>query len=242
MEINNDKKFNLQKYTLVLFFTLLIFGSGFFLSDYVTKKRIAQLNDLQQNLRTDILSVETQFSILSQAPCANLNESTLTNELYNISQKLTSVGTSIGEDDTKFLELKKYYSILEIKHWLFLQKTAQECKLPMTFIIYFYADKKTCPLCEDQGYILTYFREKYPFLRVYSFDYNLELAALKTLKSVFRLKGETPIMVINNDVYYGYKNKDELETILEQYVKLESLEDKTATSTSATSTDEKTKK
>ena len=112
----------------------------------------------------------------------------------------------------------------------------------MTFIIYFYADKKTCPLCEDQGYILTYFREKYPFLRVYSFDYNLELAALKTLKSVFRLKGETPIMVINNDVYYGYKNKDELETILEQYVKLESLEDKTATSTSATSTDEKTKK
>jgi len=242
MEINNDKKFNLQKYTLVLFFTLLIFGSGFFLSDYVTKKRIAQLNDLQQNLRTDILSVETQFSILSQAPCANLNESTLTNELYNISQKLTSVGTSIGENDTKFLELKKYYSILEIKHWLFLQQTAQECKLPMTFIIYFYADKKTCPQCEDQGYILTYFREKYPFLRVYSFDYNLELAALKTLKSVFRLKGETPIMVINNDVYYGYKNKDELETILEQYVKLESLEDKTATSTPATSTDEKTKK
>ena len=237
MEIGNDKKLNFQKYVLVLFFTLLIFSSGFFLSDYVTKKRIGQLNDLQQNLRTDILSLETQFSILNQAPCANQNESTLTNELYDISQKLTSVGTTLGEDNAKFLELKKYYSILEIKHWLLLQKTAKECKLPMTFIVYFYSDKKTCPECEDQGYILTYFREKYPFLRIYSFDYDLELAALKTLKSVFRLKkkDETPIMVINNDVYYGYKNKDELETVLEKYVKLKTLEEKeTATSTATT--------
>ena len=236
MEANNDKKFNFQKYILVLFFTLLIFGSGFFLSDYVTKKRIAQLNDLQQNLRTDILSVETQFSILSQAPCANLNESTLTNELYNISQKLTSVGTTLGEDNAKYLELKKYYSILEIKHWLLLQKIAKECKLPMTFIIYFYSDQKNCPQCEDQGYILTYFREKYPFLRIYSFDYKLELSALKTLKSVFLLKDETPIMVINNDVYYGYRNKDELETILGKYVKLKTLEEKETATSTATST------
>ncbi|MDD5750440.1 MAG: hypothetical protein PHU56_02200 [Candidatus Pacebacteria bacterium] len=236
MEITNEKKISFQKYFLVLLFTLLIFGSGFFLSDYVTKKRIAQLNDLQQNLRTDILSLETQFSILNQAPCANLNESTLTNELYDISQKLMSVGSSLGENDEQFLELKKYYSILEIKHWLLLQRAADECKLPLAFIIYFYEDGKNCPQCEDQGYILTYFREKYPFLRIYSFDYDLELAALKTLKSVFRLKDGTPIMVINNDAYYGYKSKEELETILEKYVKLETLEEKeTATSTSATS-------
>ena len=196
---------------------------------------------MQQNLRTDILSLETQFSILNQAPCANLNESTLTNELYSISQKLTSVGTTLGEDDGNFLELKKYYSILEIKHWLLLQRAAKECKLPLAFIIYFYEDSKNCPQCEDQGYILTYFREKYPFLRIYSFDYNLDLAALKTLKSVFRLQDETPIMVINSDVYCGYKSKDELETIMEKYVKLESLEDKTATSTAATSTSSKKK-
>ena len=242
MEIIPEKKFSVQKYISVLFFTLLIFGSGFFLSDYTTKKRIAQLNDLQQNLRTDILSLETQFSILNQAPCANLNESTLTNELYSISQKLTSVGSTLGEDDGNFLELKKYYSILEIKHWLLLQRAAKECKLPLAFIIYFYEDSHNCPKCEDQGYILTYFREKYPFLRIYSFDYNLDLAALKTLKSVFRLQDQTPIMVINSDVYYGYKNKDELETIMEKYVKLESLEDKSATSTSATSTATSAKK
>lgn len=232
-----EKKLNGKKYILTLLLTLLIFGSGFFLSDYIAQKRIDQLNDLQQTLRTDILSLETQFSILAQAPCSNLNESTLTNELYEISQGLTTVGNTLGETHSRFLELKKYYSILEIKHWLLLQKTAKECKLPMTFIIYFYGDKKTCPKCEDQGYILTYFREKYPFLRIYSFDFDLELSALKTLKSVFKLKEETPIMVINNDVYYGYKSKEELETILEKYVNLETLEEKeAATSTSATST------
>jgi hypothetical protein len=179
---------------------------------------------LQQNLRVDILSLETQFSILSQASCENLNESTLTQELYNISQDLASVGNSLGENHPQYLQLKKYYSILEIRHWLLLQKTAKECDTPLSFIIYFYSDKKTCPKCEDQGYILTYFRKKYPFLRVYSFDYNLRLSALETLKSIYGLKKTLPAMIINDKVYHGFRNKQEIEKILEQYIKLEDLE------------------
>ncbi len=68
--------------------------------------------------------------------------------------------------------LKKYYSILEIKHWLLVKKTAKECKVNIGSIVYLYGDKKNCPNCENQGYVLTTLREKYPFLRVYSFDYG----------------------------------------------------------------------
>ena len=219
-----EKNINLQKYLLALFATILVFGSGFFLAGQISKKQLNQLSSLQQNLRVDILSLETQFAILSQASCENLNESTLTQELYNISQNLTSVGNNLGQDHPQYLQLKKYYSILEIKHWLLLQETAKECNVPLSFIIYFYSDKKTCPKCEDQGYILTYFRKKYPFLRVYSFDYNLELAALETLKSIYGLEKILPAMVINDDVYQGFHNKQEIEKILEQYIKLEDLE------------------
>ena len=232
MAVTKDKKINAQKYLLVLFFTLLVFNSGFFLNNQLNKEKIVQLGSLQQDLRIDILSLETQFSILTQAPCENLNESTLTKELYNISQKLTSVGNSLGPEHQDYIQLKKYYSILEIKHWLLLQKAAKECKIPLTFVIYFYTDKKACPKCEDQGYILTYFRKKYPFLRVYSFDYDLDLAALQTLKSIYALKKELPIIVINNEVNYGYKNKEELEQALEEFVDLATLESE------ATSTDE----
>jgi len=233
---NKDKKINTQKYLLVLLFTLLVFGSGFFLNNQLNKGKIIQIGSLQQNLRIDILSLETQFSILEQAPCENLNESTLTKELYTISQKLTSVANSLGPKHEDYIQLKKYYSILEIKHWLLLEKATKACKLPLTFVIYFYTDKETCPKCEDQGYILTYFRKKYPFLRVYSFDYDLDLAALQTLKSIYLLKEELPIIVINNEVNYGYKSKEELEEALEEFVDLATLEEE-ATSTDETSTD-----
>ena len=107
---------------------------------------------------------------------------------------------------------------MQIKHWLLLQKTSKNCDTDLSFIIYFYSDKKDCPECEDQGYILTYFRKKYPFLRVYSFDYNLNLSALKTLKSIYTLEEELPAIIVNDDVYQGFKSKKDLEEILSNYI------------------------
>jgi len=227
--MENSKEINWQKYFLVLFVTLLIFGSGFFLSDYLNKKRINQLTSLQQNLRIDILSLETQFSILTQAPCENLNESTLTKELYEISQKLTSVGNTLGREHPYFLQLKKYYSILELKHWLLLKRAARECNLDLSFIIYFYSDEKKCPDCQKQGFILSYFRKKYPFLRIYSFDYDLELSALGALKSIYSLEEKLPIIIVNDEVYYGFKKKEQLEEILRKYIQLEPSQESTST-------------
>lgn len=230
------KKITWKKHILVFITTLLIFSSGFILSNYLSEKKIAQLMDLQENLRIDILSLETQFSVLAQAPCENLNESTLTRELYNISQRLASIGGTLGTENPDFLRLKKFYSILEIKHWLLLSKATKECSLNLVSIIYFYSDKKNCPDCQDQGFILTYFREKYPSLRVYSFDYDLSLSAIQTLKSVYALEKELPIVIVNDKVYYGFRDKKELEEILSQYLPLETFEE--ATSTESTSTQE----
>ena len=229
------KKLNWGRHLTVLLTTAIIFAGGFYLSNTIIEKKISAISKLQQGLSIDILSLETQFSILNQAPCKNLNESTLTKELFDISQKLESVGNSLGKDNPDFLMLKKYYSILEIKHWLLLKKTAKECKMNLVSIVYFYNDKKNCSDCEDQGYILTTLREKYPFLRIYSFDYSLPLAPLDTIKSIYKLKPDLPILIINDDEIYGLKSKEQLEEILSQYINLAKLEQQTTT-TQATST------
>ena len=239
MGLKQTKKLNFGRHLTVFVATAIIFAGGFYLSNTIIEKKISAISKLQQNLSIDILSLETQFSILNQAPCQNLNESTLTKELFEISQKLESVGNSLGQDNQDFLMLKKYYSILEIKHWLLLKKTAKECKMNLVSIVYFYGDKKTCPFCEDQGYILTTLREKYPFLRIYSFDYNLALAPLDTIKSIYKLKPEVPILIVNDDEMYGLKSKEELEEILSQYISLAKLEQEKTTTTQATTTKNK---
>lgn len=235
--MSEKKKFNWKKHFLIFFITLIIFGSGFFLSNFLAEKRMAQITAIQEDLRIDILSLETQFSILAQAPCENLNESTLTQELYEISRRLTSIGSTLGRDNPYFLRLKKFYSVLEIKHWLLLKKTAKECDFDIVSIIYFYSDKKTCPDCEDQGYILTNLRAKYPALRVYSFDFDLDLSALQALKSIYFLEKNLPIIIINDKVYYNFKTKKDLEEILSQYIELEPLEEEANSTEEATSTE-----
>jgi len=226
--MREGKKFNFKKHLFIFFATLFVFASGFFLNNFLVEKRIKELTHLQQDLRIDILSLETQFSILTQAPCENLNESTLTHELYRISQYLNAVGNTLGRDNPDFLRLKRYYSILEIKHWLLLKKASRDCNFKIVSIIYFYGDKKNCPKCEDQGYILTYLRKKYPFLRIYSFDYNLKLSALEALKSIYSLKEKLPIIIVNDQVYYGFKNREELEKLLEKYIELEPQKEATS--------------
>ena len=224
MEVN-AKKINWKKYLLVFVLTTIIFGAGFYLSDLLMEKKITAISKLQQGLSIDILSLETQFSVLTHASCKNLNESTLTKELYDIAQRLVSVENTLGENNPDFLLLKKYYSILEIKHWLLLNKAAKDCNMDLISIVYFYDNSNTCFDCRDQGYILTSLRGKYPFLRVYSFDYNLSLIPLETIKSIYALEDKLPILIINDDVYYGLKSKDELENLLKKYVKLEKLQE-----------------
>ena len=196
---------------------------------------MTQLTDTQRDLTIDILSLETQFSILNQAPCQNLNESILTKELYDISKKLSLIENTLGENNPDFLRSKKYYSILELKHWLLLKRAAKDCDFDSVFILYFYSDKNSYPDCEKQGYILTYFREKYPFLKIYSFDYDLDLSALQSLKDVYSLKKDLPILIINDEVYFGFKDKKELEEILSEYIE---IKEETATTTPLTDLDE----
>ncbi|MBU2579291.1 hypothetical protein KKA09_04235 [Patescibacteria group bacterium] len=228
----SEKKLNWKKHFLIFLLTSMIFGSGFLLSNFLLEKKIVQLTNLQQDLIIDILSLETQFSLLTQTPCGNLNEPDFTEQLRKIAQELSLIGNRLGEKNLDFLRFKKYYSILEIKNWLLLEKAAKDCKIDLVSIIYFYSDEKECPKCQDQQFVLNYIGEKYPFLRIYSFDYNLELSALRSLKSIYSLTKELPIIIINNKTYYGFLNKKELEEILNKYAAANSNKETT------TSTDE----
>ena len=78
------------------------------------------------------------------------------------------------------------------------------------------------------GHILTFLREQYPKLRVYSFDYNLNLSALETLITINAVNKELPAFVIGDQVYYGFHSREEMEQIIPE---LDTLREEAATST-----------
>lgn len=210
-----------KKYIFTFLITLAIFATAFFASTFFSNKRVENVKSIQDNIAIDILSSETQFDLLKEVPCANVNDTILSPELSSIGDKLSKTESERGEKDEDIIYLKKYYSLLQIKDYLLSKKLVEKCGLSKkpVFIIYFYSNKGDCDSCEKEGYVLTRLKEIYPELRVYSFDYNLDIAAIDSMKTIYKISSSLPAIVIEDKTYIGYKTIEELEALLPKSIK-----------------------
>ncbi len=225
-----------KKYIFTFLITSTIFITAFFASTFFSNKRVESVKTIQDTIAIDILSSETQFDLLKEVPCSNVGDTILSAELSAIGDKLSRTESDRGEEDDDVVYLKKYYSLLQIKDYLLSKKLVEKCGLTKkpVFIVYFYSNQGDCPECERQGYVLTRLKEIYPDLRVYSFDYNLQLSAVDSMKKIYHIKSELPALVIEDKTSTGFKNLEELSTLLPDNLKMS-----TSTITSGTSTKKK---
>ena len=232
------QEINWKKYLFSFLITAAIFATAIYLSNYFGQKKIDEIRSIQDNISLDILSSETQFSLLEESSCQDIGgSSALSQELGTLEDKLAATEKDRGANDSEVLTLKKYYSLLEIKDYILMKKISQQCKTTPVSIIYFYSNKGDCADCEREGYVLTHLREEYPTLRVYSFDYNLDISAVKTLFSINKMdEGNTlPVIYMANKVYYGFQSVDTLEATKE-LSGLRALQNASSTQATATST------
>lgn len=223
----NNRSARWGSYVVAFLITALMFAVALYASNYFNSARINDIRATQDDISTDILSLQTQFDLLAEHSCTDIGENTiLPSELTSLGNQLSYMEAQ-GSNPSEITRLKRLYSLLEIKDYLLMQQLAQKCKLKPVFILYFYSNKGDCKDCENQGYVLTSLSQTYPQLRVYSFDYNLGVGALQTLISIDDVQNKLPALVINGKVYYGLKTTDDIQKILPQLKTLQ----KAATST-----------
>ena len=101
--------------------------------------------------------------------------------------------------------------MLEIRDYLITKRLSEACGTKPVTVLYFYSNEGDCNDCDKAGYALSYLRDTYPALRVYSFDYNLDLGALKTFIAVTKVKDTFPAFIINDKHFYGFTSLADLE-------------------------------
>lgn len=221
-----------KKYVFAFLITALIFATAIFASSLLADKKVEDVRTIENRVALDILSSETQFALLAETSCRDIGPGFLSKELGPLGERL-----SYAEDQREFNSedvdsLKRSYFLLEIKDYLLMKRLTEKCNIRPTFILYFYSTNDKCEDCEKMGYVLTALRDKYPDLRVYSFDYHYDVGAINTLTSIYKVKPQLPALIINGVPYYGFKTVEELEAKVPALKLL-----RTATST-ATTTDE----
>ena len=199
---------------IALMITLGIMGTVAYAVNYLNRARVTELSAIEAQLSIDTLSLDTQFSLLEAAPCdSTASSTTLTSELADFGNRLSYAEGQLGNDDAQVIRLKEQYSLLEIRDYLITKKIAEVCGTRPVTVLYFYSNAGDCSDCDKAGYALSYLRNTYPTLRVYSFDYNLDLGALKTLIAVTRVAHTLPAFIINGKHSYGFTDLDSLEKI-----------------------------
>lgn len=204
-----------KKYFSVLAITVAIFATAFYASERLNNAKLAEIRAIQDNISVDLLSSEMTFSLLAESSCDTEGNSALGRELDNLGSKLSYAEQSINADEGEILWLKKNYSLFEMRDYLLNKELAKNCAFKPASILYFYSNEGDCEDCRKQGITLTELREQYPGVRVYSFDYHLDLSALQTLIEIHKIDGaKLPALVINRKPYYGFQSFDDLEKII----------------------------
>lgn len=235
-----------KKYAYTFLITAAIFATAILASNYFSQMKLNEIKNIESRISVDILASETQFSLLTELSCKDISSDLLSKELATLGDKLSYTEENRGSTDEEVLNLKKYYSLLQIKDFLLMQKIQERCGKNIDknalSILYFYSNEEDeCKDCSREGLVLTRLRQDYPELRVYSFDYNLDLSALQTLISIYRIEDKQPALLINDKVYYGFKSIEDIKNIIPRLKEIDeerkALELKADTATSSKTQD-----
>ena len=209
-----------KKYIIAFAITAVIFSTAIFVSNILGQKKLKDTRAIEDRVALDILSSETQFALLEETSCSDIGPGFLSKELGSLGEKLSYAGnqTEFNSNDLEYL--KRSYFLLEIKDYLLMKRLTEKCGIKPTFILYFYSTEDACEDCERMGYVLTALRDKYPDLRVYSFDYHFDVGAINTLVSIYKVKPDLPAMIINAQTYYGFHSVEDLEDTVPALQKL----------------------
>lgn len=216
------KKEDTMRYIVVFIITLALFLTTLALSSFLSSRKLSNIKSIQESVAIDIMSSETQFQLLQELSCKDVAANTLSDTLNELAEKISYSEQNI-RDKSQVTELKRYYSLLQIKDYLLMQKIKAKCGTTVVPIFYFYTTAENCSECIKQSAVLTELRKKYPEVRIYSFDYNLDLTALQSLIKIFKVEDtKLPALVMNEKLYTGFKTTEDIEKAVPEIVKMKS--------------------
>ena len=209
------RNINYGKYFMAFVFSFLIFVIGIMLGSYLSTERVDYLRDIANKQKLDYESLELQSLYLSTAELRNEScivlSRILEQSLKTVADAQIKVESYIRQiSDSRYNDIKREYSIAQIRYWLLDKKIKDICEMDSVSILYFYSDAN-CDDCGAQGAILTYLKEKLKDrLLIFALDYDFASEPLIELFKIEHNIDSIPSLVIANKSYTGLMTKEKL--------------------------------
>jgi hypothetical protein len=203
-----------KKVFISLVIAIILFLIGFFLGYVINYSNYQTIILSQESIKYSLLSIEVEKELLSES-CENFNPSLEDSELTKIREKISIMEENLGKSNKKVIEQKKYYSLLQVKHFLLIKEYNKKCSEKYPTLIFFYSNKEEYLFeAERIGRTITAIKSSNENLMVYSFDYDLDISALRTIKNMYGIENPN-VVIVNEEIRLtNLKNINELREAL----------------------------
>ena len=222
-------KINWLRHLSVLIMTIMIFTLGIFIGGDVEEMRVQNLYTQLQEQDVSYQSIVTEsnyidYMISEKEAGKNVSCQSITGAYYtsikNLDDsrlKLENYINTANVKEEEYERLKEHYSNIQIDYWIMANKINNLCDANMYPVLYFYADEKKCPGCEDQGVHLSYTKAKLgDNILIFSLDSQKE-GPIQLLAQQYDVNSrEMPVIVIENQAYGFSKNEEIIKILCEE--------------------------
>lgn len=196
-----ERKFQDKKrYLWAFIIGTVAFILVFLISNAISFLEFQRVSNIQDTLAYKIFEDKLYSSFFNQSICGDESLDRITEDLGFQGKIIDALEKKFGKDNEQVLERKKFYTLIEIEHYEFVQQRIENCRLSTNTILFFYSNERIdLERSEEIGRLLNevYLKNEDDLL-VYSFDINLDSDLIEELKEKYNVE-ESPTLVINNN-------------------------------------------
>jgi len=213
------REINWNKYLGVSAVTALVFILGILAGNYIASSKLGELERTQQDLIAQSMGLELKDALFQQNNICELTWREIWEEKVAMGTQIEQLEIRFGKEDKRVIQQKEIYQLIEIRTWLLLKEIKEKCDSNFNIVLYFYTNKENDKKgswkdCENQGYVISALYQSYSnTTNIFAFDINTENPATLIMQHIYNIT-EAPSIIINDNLYSGFKSLNELKEIL----------------------------
>ncbi|MFP4045648.1 MAG: thioredoxin family protein [Candidatus Aenigmatarchaeota archaeon] len=207
-----------RRYLFAGALTMAIIFSGLAAGEFMDTMRLNYLQNSLEEERIDYKDLQTQYFYLSEVSpedFCRISDQTIKKSLVRLKgllDQLSDYQKSSDFSKEEYLDLKRDYTIANLRYWMLLRKSNELCDNDDIWVLYFH--EEGCGSCPTQGFILTQIRKTYDKkVWVFPLDMEIEENMITILKERYNVT-ETPTLVVNDQVHHGFQNHEKVREIV----------------------------
>lgn len=204
-----------KRYLWAFLIGTTIFILIFVISYSMSFAELRSVSGMQNSLAYNIFQDKLNYTFFNNSICSNASYSQLSSDLATQGSIINDLEQKLGKNNPSVLNEKKFYTLVELEHFEFVQDQNKECNSTTNTILFFYSNSNNdIKKSENLGNILTVLSERNSNLMVYSFDINLDSPLITLLKNKYNVTEPFTLIVNGNTTLYDPQNIDEIEKYL----------------------------